>query len=129
MLGVLLLAGGYVAGQETSPSQKARANFQLVLQNAEAGTGLFGSDAEQFAKYSNSSTEIAELYKRAAGNNDLTKAAMTATARQYYGAKLSTQSAVQVAQIADEASVRLQLLQTAQNQRIIGLLEKIAAKK
>jgi hypothetical protein len=85
---------------------------------------------------SESTTKLADIYKRAAADPNLTRALLAYSLKQYFDLRSGAESAMQVSQAADEANVRFMILQSAQNQtiiqqnkRIIELLEQIANRK
>jgi hypothetical protein len=77
----------------------------------------------------NPSAELAELYNKAAKSSDNIKVLIARAISSYSEMKEGAKSAMQVSQAADEASVKMQMIIMAQNQRIIELLEQIAKKK
>ena len=80
-------------------------------------------------KLTNSADAVAYLLSQAANNSTLSQAATSTILMKYTRARVITVSGPQDTHAAEEASVRFQALQCAQNERIIELLEKLNAAK
>lgn len=73
--------------------------------------------------------QLGLLYENAGKDKFQARAILTRAMEDYYLAKESCKTVPQVQQVSLESMAKLQLLQCTQNQRIIELLEYIAAKK
>ena len=133
---VALFSAGYAAGQngrtgpETKEQQewKARAyggEMQVQQFWAALASGMESPEQQKNARvYQGSDLELARLYQRAVRSPVLSEAALTSVIDSY-GQVLTDKKEPRVSQ----TQLRIELLQIAQNQRIIELLERQAAGK
>lgn len=80
-------------------------------------------------KAESTGSKFAALYVKAADNPKQTQEAIALFMERYEKQHTAAQGALQDVQVSSEASYHAQMLQVAQNRRIIELLETIAAKK
>ena len=132
---VALFSAGYAAGQNgRKPETKEQADWKLQTANRENETRVFWAalasktaspdELEKAIQHQDSAFEIARLYHRAVRSPDLSEAAAS-SAVDSYAEELAEGKQPRVSQ----TQLRLELLQIAQNQRIIELLERQAAGK
>ena len=117
-----LFSSGYVFGQR---SRSSHDSFLDVME-AEAYITLAQSEHRAAGK---ASLNLATYYNAVAGDRQATTELLEHSGIEYYGGKYGAESAAQVTQAFGETQIRLSLLQAAQNQKIIELLQKIADKR
>lgn len=102
----------------------------VKLMEAEMAVRLCGIDPEhESCKGRNPAKETADLYSEILRDPDAAKFLLANVLSSYSELRSGARGAVQVSQAADEASVKMQMVVIAQNQRIIELLEQLLKKK
>jgi len=101
----------------------------LLMQMKIRNDGMQASLSERPKNTSDDLKQLALLYEAAGKDRFQARAILTDAMDDYYVTKESCKSVPQVQQVSLEAMTKLQMLQCTQNQRIIELLEYIAAKK
>jgi hypothetical protein len=107
-----------------------------AITNGESSLGLMGYDAVKYAPFIIAGDKAAQGYAESARDATSSNGVIARSLFSFYTRKSLAQGAAQVSQLADEATVRLQAMSVAQNQRIIEqndqiitLLKQIANKK
>lgn len=119
------LAGGVLFAQSTdAPADPPIA--RLTMEEVKLETAALSGDIVAQIK---AQTALTDFLTEAPGNPEMVRAVVLRSLSQLADGKGGAKSAAQVSQAADEAALRLQLLQVQQNQRIISLLEQIVKKK
>lgn len=112
LLGSLLLASSYCIGQQVGSDQAFSREIAMSDMDAES----YWQNPEANKAKALSTTRIALAYTQAARDPKLTQVVVVDAMNTYYSRKDTDGAAA--------ATVKLQLLQVAQNQRIIQLLEQ-----
>ena len=102
-----------------------RVHLQMKLLTAEIKAQVFALDSKGNPDAKEGTAEITEVYEKAARDGKLADILISRAIDQYYEVRANAKSAIQVSQAVDEASVRLLLLQAAQNQVLIEQNKKI----
>jgi hypothetical protein len=129
---LLFLMGTAVSAQQPSapqPTDKEDLALLVQLITAETEAKLYALAPEENKDKSGATRKVAEVYARIAQRPTASQLLLSTILSDYSSDRYRAQSAMQVSQTADEASVKLQMLMIAQNQRIIELLEQIARKR
>lgn len=101
----------------------------LLMEMKIKNDGLQESLSQRPEKTSDDLKQLAMLYEAAGKDRHQARAILTNAMNDYYVSKESCKTSPQVQQVSLEAIAKLQMLQCTQNQRMIELLEYIAAKK
>jgi hypothetical protein len=116
---------------KTKEQQQAIDDAKLLVEitNAEATLRLCALDSANAACKEDGARKLAELYSEALKKPDTSRFVIARILTEYQNSREDARSAPQVSQVADEASIKMQFLVIAQNQRIIELLEQLVKKK
>lgn len=120
--GLLLFVGGYAAGQGAGEDAAAKYPYRSLL-NLERGRKFDQVAGKPAYAAMNDTLEAASTDPAAL------RAVSDQALDEFYHRMEDARGAVQVSEAADEQRLHLQLIQLRQNQRIIRLLEQLAAKK
>jgi hypothetical protein len=148
VLGVLAVFGmGYLSGQgsfaqankapdylpPTSTPQNYDPSEDLLLEETRASTAAMaqsmGRTESNGKKLASATHNIAKAYLAGANNKSFTQGILTHSTHEWVVGQEQAKSAAQISQVADQARMKLEFLQVAQNQKIIELLTQLNAKK
>jgi hypothetical protein len=108
----------------------SQAMFFITLLEVEMAAKLCAmSPDHETCKGRNPSAELVDLYGKGMKSPEVSRALIAKTVRSYAEMREGARSAPQVSQAVDEASIKMQMIVIAQNQRIIELLEQLVRKK
>lgn len=117
-------------------AQKEAATLWLQAGLLESKARMYALDPENHKEDSGAAEELAAIYRKAVNYSGNSASFSGEIYARFLASKALADSAPQVSQVADEASVKLQFLIAAQNQvlieqnkKIIDLLGQIARKK
>jgi fructose-specific component phosphotransferase system IIB-like protein len=135
---IVAFAGGFVVAQETSGTEKKKADFlgqnrvhklDAMIAMAKKRAMLLGVKVEDKDKPSPQELGGANAfildYTKAANDSDLTNALAGTFYSDYLYEEEASKTAPQLSNAHEKAMLHFQMLQVAQNQRIIELLEKM----
>ena len=129
VIGLLLFASGYLLAQGIAKDNDKSSDLALEQFKNETDANLYVLDPKGHEDKAEAFKRFSTMYGRTAADTEMQRAFVAQTLNKYYVDKAQAKSAQQSTEVMQEAALRLQLLQSAQNQRIINLLEKIAAEK
>jgi hypothetical protein len=130
-----LFCGGYVFGQagdtsteQQSPNEKAFIDYSLAeaLMSTNVALSDLKPDKDKIAAANASVDRVTNMLVGASQDPVMVRALVRKSLFDFQSGKSDAKSAAQVSQVADEAALRLSMLQVAQNQRIIELLQEVA---
>lgn len=131
LIGCLACSAFAQPQQQPKPDQTpgARVVLDLMLNDSKLGVWVGNEILEKKNDPNDKSLEsLRRAYIRAADYMEPTEYLIGDALLKLKDAQISSSSAVQMSQVANTSSVKLQCLQVAQNGRIIQLLEYIAAR-
>ena len=125
---VLLIAVSFAAGRQGGQDSNAKAGTLLSTLDETQKRGFVNGQIKPTDFSNEPLPNLGLSYDSVAADPLATSKFVDGTVGRYYAAKGLEAGVVQQAQVAADASVRLQSLIVAQNARIIILLGKIASK-
>ena len=132
----ILLFPGLISAQEPKPNttNDKAASLQLEIIQAELDARLYALTGEKTKQ--DSLSKLAGLYRKALADPEIAQWLIASFYTEFNNEKSGARSAVQVSQVADEVSLKFQMMLSIQNEmlieqnkRMIELLEKLANRR
>jgi hypothetical protein len=107
----------------------ASATLFLEMEKAEAEARLYLLDPEKHKDKAGAVIRLVELYSQLIRNPEALNTRLGLMLSEFMHLREQASNAAQVSQVADEAGVRMRLIEIAQNECIIELLEQLVKKR
>ena len=137
--GMLLYSAGYVTAKQSNSTEAKREAYLKEYIQSRADVLIHGMQINLDLRSGKKPGEIKtspdvgvkyiDNLAKGVNDSDLAHTVMASDIVSYYEMKASSESAPQATQAASKAILQLEVMQTAQNQKMIELLKQIAAKK
>lgn len=129
VLSVFLLPAIAQTQKEKPPTPDFYFRLNDIAMGSASSSQAFTGQPIEKERLEQMTSELAREYMKAPRTPQITDYVLKKTIEQMYFGVARSKSAEQASQVCNENSLRLQIIQLAQNQRIIELLEQMANKK